>query len=309
MLHTRKRLLAAAVLCLAAAGPVASVQASDPDTGIKSGAKHYLLPRGSAASNAAVTVDNLTYKGGPVEVNSSINYAIFWEPLKTKKVNKVSPNYNNLVVRFLQDVGGSALYGLSTQYYQLPGPQFIQNSSGLGGAVVDQSLYPGPVIYDLYLQLEITKVMQKMHWTGGIGHEFFVYTASNELICSTGGCSNTVYCAYHGSFQSGGQTVLYAAMPYPTTVPVGCDTPSSPNGDRAADDVINVTSHELIETVTDPLVGVNPAWTDSVGQEIGDKCNFTFGPTDGSGADVYMNGHPYIVQQEWSNRASGCSLS
>lgn len=37
----------------------------------------------------------------------------------------------------------------------------------------------------------------------------------------------------------------------------------------------NVTSHEQMESATDPLLN---AWLDSQGQEIGDKCNFTFGP-------------------------------
>ena len=71
-----------------------------------------------------------------------------------------------------------------------------------------------------------------------------------------------------------------------------------------------MVSHELMETVTDPSVGdSNYAWIDSSGSEIGDKCNFTFGATDAAGADLYANGHPYIVQQEWSNRAGACSMS
>jgi hypothetical protein len=54
-----------------------------------------------------------------------------------------------------------------------------------------------------------------------------------------------------------------------------------------------VVSHELMETVTDPSVGnSNYAWLDSSGAEIGDKCNFVFGPTDASGADLHVNGHP-----------------
>ncbi len=71
-----------------------------------------------------------------------------------------------------------------------------------------------------------------------------------------------------------------------------------------------MVSHELMETVTDPSVGnSNYAWVDSSGSEIGDKCNFAFGSTDAAGADLYANGHPYIVQQEWSNRAGACAMS
>src|SRR5262249_54154652 len=57
---------------------------------------------------------------------------------------------------------------------------------------------------------------------------------------------------------------------------------------------------------TDPLLN---AWFDASGQEIGDKCNFTFGPLDPAGGDVLWNGHEYIVQQEWDNGTSSCRLT
>jgi len=60
--------------------------------------------------------------------------------------------------------------------------------------------------------------------------------------------------------------------------------------------------------VTDPLP--NSAWNDSTGGgEIGDKCNMFPGPMNSIGADLYLNGHPYIVQEEWSNFSQGCVLS
>jgi hypothetical protein len=36
--------------------------------------------------------------------------------------------------------------------------------------------------------------------------------------------------------------------------------------------------------------------------------NFIFGPRAGDGSNVFLNGRPYLVQQEWSNAASGCVL-
>ena len=74
-----------------------------------------------------------------------------------------------------------------------------------------------------------------------------------------------------------------------------------------ADDELNVTSHENIETITDPL---GTAWYDASGQEIGDKCNFTFGSPLGGGAGAEYNEQissgNYWLQEEWSNAASGC---
>ena len=127
-------------------------------------------------------------------------------------------------------------------------------------------MYPGPALTDAEIQAEVTKAMQAKGWTGGIGHEFFVFTAKGEISCAGVECSNAVFCAYHSSFTSGSQEILYANQPYTGTTPAGCNTPTSPNGDPDADSTINVVSHELMETVTDPSVGnSNYAWIDSSG--------------------------------------------
>src|SRR6185437_12397952 len=39
------------------------------------------------------------------------------------------------------------------------------------------------------------------------------------------------------------------------------------------------------------------------------KCAWTFGAAGSNGADVAWNGHPYVVQQEWSNATSSCVVS
>ncbi|HEV3125036.1 MAG TPA: hypothetical protein VG266_10715 [Candidatus Dormibacteraeota bacterium] len=304
--------LAGVVGCLGGLA-TAGVSASAGSAGTRhtGGAIHYVMPRGvsgTAPVAAPAASNNLVYNGGPVEASSSTNYAIFWEP----PLYSVSAQYNSLISRFLSDIGGSGLYGVATQYYQVVGgtQQNIANSSSLGGVFVDTAAYPAPVLQDSDIQNEVTKVMAAKGWTGGIGHEFFVFTSKNEISCSGAVCSNTYFCAYHSSFVSAGTTILYANQPYANTLPTGCNTPTSPNNDSDADSTINVTSHELMETVTDPAVGAsNYAWIDSSGSEIGDKCNFNFGPTDASGADLRANGHGYIVQQEWSNRVSGCSMS
>jgi hypothetical protein len=317
-MQTRRLTLGAlAVVAAAAVIPVSTARAASPTTASAPSASHrihFVLPRGAAhaASPATTASANLLYSGGPVEQAGTTNYAIFWEPSLTASANSVSPTYNSLITRFLSDVGGSSLYGVATQYSQVSGgvTQNIVNSSTFGGSYVDTSIYPGPALTDVQIQAEVTKAMAAKGWTAGIGHEFFVFTAKNEVSCAGVECSNAVFCAYHSSFTSGSQEVLYADQPYTGTTPVGCTTPSSPNNDLDADSTINVVSHELMETVTDPSVGDGRyAWQDSGGQEIGDKCNFVFGPTDAAGADLTANGHPYIVQSEWSNRVSGCSMS
>jgi hypothetical protein len=143
-----------------------------------------------------------------------------------------------------------------------------------------------------------------------LNHLFFVYIARGEQTCQQGACAFSTFCAYHGSFAVNGQPILYANMPYDGTNLQNCGPGgASPNSDPDADAAINVTSHEHMEAVTDPL---GTAWYDASGNEIGDKCAWNFGSALGSTSygsyNQVINGHDYYVQQEWSNKSSGCAL-
>jgi hypothetical protein len=120
-----------------------------------------------------------------------------------------------------------------------------------------------------------------------------------------------VFCGYHSNFAAyGGGNVYdikYVNIPYGGNHLGGCGTPTSPNGDAASDAAINVSSHEHMETATDPD---GDAWFDTDGAgEIADKCNGVYGTINGQGANVSLNGHSYIVQEEWNNATGSCALS
>ena len=238
----------------------------------------------------------LEYGGGQVEVTNR-NYAIFWEP----PGHASSANYKPLVQRFFSDVGGSALFNTTTQYYQGSGASqvFIKNVSTFGGSYVDTAAFPAGGVTDADLQAEVKKVVALNNWPTGVGNEYFVYTGP-------GGETVSTYCAYHSWVSINGAPTPYADEPYGGQS--GCTVPSSPNGDPAADSIINTSSHELWETITDPMTG--DGWVALDGDEGSDQCNFLFGSTDASGADVHWNGHPYIVQEEWDNTAApfGCTM-
>ncbi len=239
----------------------------------------------------------LQYGGGAVQVTNT-TYAIFWEP----PGHASSANYKPLVTRWFQDVGGSALFGTTTQYYQGSGAtkQSIQNISTFGGSYVDTDPFPAGGITDAALQAEVTKVIGLKGWPAGNSNQYFVYSGP-------GGETVSSYCAYHSYVVVNGVKTPYADEPYGGQP--GCTTPSSPNGDPAADSIINTTSHEQWETITDPNLG--DGWVAASGDEGSDQCNFMFGTADAGGADVRLNGHPYIVQKEWSNASSpfGCVMS
>ena len=103
-----------------------------------------------------------------------------------------------------------------------------------------------------------------------------------------GECAYKAYCAYHSDFGGNGVTpgeqTLYADLPYVGKV-TGCESGVNPNASsEGTDGVIDDASHEVNETITDPIgsqceTGAisytqceRNAWTDAVGQEIADKC-------------------------------------
>ena len=269
-----------------------------------------------ASRGAASSSNNLVYNGGPV-MHSDANYAIFWEP----PGYSTTATYKSIVGGYFGNVAAASgatnnNYSVVTQYYD--GSGNIAYSATNGGSFIDTDPYPslgcvgtnigGPCINDSQLQTEVQKVVAAKKWPTGLGAEYFVYFPNGVTTCTSIAsyeCSGTIYCAYHSSVGSGSSTVLYANMPYDGIS--GCSSGEAPNGDAGADSELNVTSHESIETITDPL---GNAWYDSSGNEIGDKCNFTFGSPLGGAAGAQYNEQigtgNYYLQEEWSNAAGGC---
>lgn len=206
-----------------------------------SGSTHTLGLRGYEPG-AHGNSKNVVYHGGPVMVGTSVDYAIFWQPIGSK----ISKTFNSLIERYFGDIGNSPLYFNNSQYTDSHGGQPL--ASSFGGAWVDTQAYPSEYITDAQLQQEVTHGMQVNGWTASLDHVFFVYTARGAHICFTKNhntCSPNAFCAYHSAF---GNNVIYAAMP-----DVLCGTPSSPNHNREADNVIDSSSHEQMEAATDPL--------------------------------------------------------
>lgn len=312
-------LMGFAALAAAVVGGAKASAVSVPQPATVAGHAHLFLSKTVLGTQRAVGIGTgclgtlspgcapipLQYNGGPVEAAGSKNFLIFWEPTGSS----VASNYNSTLQQFFGDVGGSSLYGVASQYYQTTsaGNQNILNLASVGGAWTDTAAYPSSTLQDSDVQNEVSKAIKANGWPTGIGDEYFVYLAKGENECLNGSCSFSTFCAYHGEFASGSSTVLYAAMPYAGTNLSGCGIQSgggTPNGPDT-DAEISIASHELMETVTDPMLN---AWFDASGAEIGDKCAYTYGPTGSNGSDLTVNGHPYIVQEEFDNASLGCSI-
>jgi hypothetical protein len=309
-----RRLLLAAVL---GAGLLAGVGSAlgdvnpntNPGQGRMLGA---VLPANKSYSSQGA--GNLKYHGGPVMHTNKV-YSIYWVP----SGYSVASGYTSLIDQYFSDVSADSgkstnVYYTGTQYYD--GSGNVQYSSSYGGSVIDSDALPKSGCSDSYtsvcltdaqIQSEIQTVISRQGWTANSSTEFFMFTAKGIGSCYGSSCAFSQYCAYHSWIGGGSTAILYANMPYADTVPAACDAGYHPNNNDA-DATINVTSHEHNETITDQQLN---AWYDRRGYENGDKCAWNFGTATGPTGAKYnqtINGHNYYLQQEWSNKVSGCAL-
>jgi len=303
----------ALVACAAAFGD----QPSPQDPAGRSGDILGIVPVHSQAGHSGGAGGNLSYHGGPV-MHTNATYAIYWLP----PGYSLSSNYEGLINQFLTDVAAdssktSNVYDSDTQYYDGTNGNILYSSAFVQG-IVDTSPFPANGCSDSYtsvcltdgqLQAEIGNVISANGLPHGSGTIYFMFTPRNVGSCFGTSCAYSSFCAYHSHFGSGSTLTLYANMPYAAWVPGACGSGQSPNGDDA-DSTINVASHEHNETITDLL---GNAWYDRRGFEDGDKCAWNFGSSIGSTStgkyNQLINGHTYYLQQEWSNRSTGCVLT
>jgi len=268
------------------------------------------------SSFATALASNVTYHNGDVMQTVTV-YAIYWGP----GTHAIPSSYQELIDSFFADVSGSSFYNILTQYYEGSPHSYIRNIAAFGGSWADTANpYPhagtgADPLGDADIRGEVRRAIDANGWpNGGLDVAFFVFTAKGIESCVGSSCTigtaHPVYCAYHWAFSGPSEPIIYANMPYNGTWSSGfrysCGNLNpSPNDDPDADEEISTASHELFEAVSDPLGG---GWYDSDGDEIGDKCAYVYGTVAADGSNVTLNGHPYIVQKEWSNAVSHCAL-
>ncbi len=139
-------------------------------------------------------------------------------------------------------------------------------------------------ISDSGIQSYLATVFDRGLATASANTVYGVYFPHGMKISLQGGSSCTSFCGYHSHFSYNGTLIKYAVFPY-----TDCRA-CSVSGLTVADILTIVTSHEIRESVTDPL---GSAWFDSHGNEADDKCAWQH---------LYQtqNGG-YYVQPEFSN--------
>jgi hypothetical protein len=297
------------------------------------GHKHMVMVCNFFAAFLMITVSasaqDLQDNSGPVMQATTV-YPIFWLPagfhFDTTASATADSTYEAVIQQFFADVSNGRYLNIVSQYPSSCVPPNIPNNQSCFGKInmvaspVDTHPYPhaGTVadpLQDADIQTEVTNFITQNNLTPSLNTAFFVFTGANVNECQTGGmlCTNSDFCAYHGdfAFPVTSNAVIYAFMPNVNSLTACTETINAGPNQLAADREIIAVSHELAESLTDPLVSSGPlAWYGSNG-EIGDAClpwNASLGLLRADGSNVTLNLHDYVVQQLWSNIDDSCQL-
>ncbi len=251
---------------------------------------HNIFPPGATGGTAQKGkpgsgggVANLIFHGGPVLSSSDFHFVWWGSPSAFTAEQPILQN-------FVGGLGTTAFYGMMHQYTP-SGPVLNYPKNDY----VDISAPPshGPSVSAIVG--EVCKVLTAANQAPD-PNAIYAVLASNFP-------KGANYCAWHSAGPCGGTTVQVIYQPNPAGV-LGCSTGVYPHNNAQADSTANTLSHEIFEAVTDPL---GTAWYDKNGEEIGDKCAWTFTPyTTGANYTNIVGGQNYYIQREWSNLASGC---
>ncbi|HET9167693.1 MAG TPA: hypothetical protein VFP11_16950 [Candidatus Angelobacter sp.] len=278
----------------------------DPNTSATLGPVGFAAPAGA----------HLTYHNGPIISNTQVVQVLYGSGSYNGQVaGTTSPTMGG----FYGDILGanSGLISLMQQYNtNISGGtgQIFGNGTFAGlFQIVPAAGNNGSTITDAQIQSELLAQISAGHLPGPVldaggnaNTVYMIFFPPGKTISQGGSnsCQAGGFCAYHGTTNSliNGQHVLYGVMP-DMQAGSGCSTGCGSS--TVFNNYTSVTSHELVEAMTDAQVGIATvigpplAWYDSTNGEIGDICN-------GQQASYVANGTTYTIQLEFSNAANNC---
>ena len=274
---------------------------------LKRGVDHHLVGPATASVAAAASKPHLTYYGGPVIQKVRI-YKVLYGSTGTYQ-SFVTATAAPSVASFLTYLPTSAYFAWLTEYNTTSPAQTIGfGSYGGSFSISPASSRNGSTITDSQIQAEISSQIGAGHLPASDNNTIYMMFFPKGKRISQGGSGSCVaggFCAYHSTFRRNGQYVFYGVFP-DMSAGSGCDSGCG-NG-SAFGNQTSVASHELIEAVTDPAVGVATVfgpplgWYDGNNGEIGDICNAQQG-------SIVLNALTYTVQKEWSNQKAACIVN
>lgn len=278
--------------------------------------------------------------GGPVmsapDVSSQVSVTpVFWGP----SGHTFTTSYRSIIDGYVANIAAdsnraSNVYASVTQYAGSNGP--ISYHMTAGSEILDTTPFPSSgctlntgAIYgdssqydtcidDDQVRAELQSLVTAQGLPSGLGHMYLMFLPKGvescfysgnpfDQACTINYTGSSAFCGYHSSTAAG---TIYSNLPFPvysSQTGATCAGENfsggvqAPNGDKDADTVLSTTSHEIAESVTDPL---GNAWYDAAGYENGDDCAYIYGPVSGSAGHFYnqtIHGSHYLTQEEFSN--------
>ena len=276
-------------------------------------------PKGNLAPFGA----HLTYYGGNVVSDPTI-IIVYWGAGVFSPTQIDGTTGNTLTLNtFYTDIPNTTFWDFLTEYNTAgvagggtTGTQTIGRGTSTVQEITINPSVTASTIDDSQIQTEITAQIKSGHLpapavdaSGNATTLYMVYFPHGKTISQGGSfsCQAGGFCAYHGTVAKAGTLNEYFYGVFPDfQAGSGCDTGCG-NG-TIYENMTSVSSHELIETVTDAEVGLATvlapplAWYDNTNGEIGDICN-------AFDSSVATTRGTYTIQQEFSNEANDCVVS
>jgi len=249
-------------------------------------------PRGAAKTPAPAPIYNLINHNGPILANTHL-YAVWWGPTANFPAGYQSGILAALAGTACTTSTCSGMSALMNQYF----PNGTRSAITYSGQYSDTSAPVTSAPTTAAIVTEVNKVVTNANLDpNGL---YLVFTSNFP--------TKAAYCGWHGAGAVSNKWFTVSYLPN-LTGQAGCAASylptytSTPSRSLAVDSVVNVYTHELYETMTDPMLNNLYGWYDALGNEIGDKCAWTTATkvTLGSAGT-------FTVQQEWSNTAKACS--
>src|SRR6266576_3977085 len=252
---------------------------------------------------------HLTYYGGPIMAFTD-NAIVLWGA--TGHSSTLTSGLPDFFSSFA-NAGNANTYDTALEYETqgLAGDQPLTlatrylGSFTIAPSTTSTNLTDAQVVAELIAQIASGALPPPRVAFNGPVTVYYVMFPPTYRICLGTDCSNTQFCAYHSNAAYIGTPFTYTVLPESTPTNSGCGASSAGGG---FGNLTSMTSHELVESVTDPEVGsasafVSPlAWYDQSNGEVADICN-------GQQATLTLDTSTWTVQKQWSNAEAACIVS
>jgi cysteine-rich repeat protein len=259
-----------------------------------------LPPEGETLATGAVPAgSHLAYFGGPVVEHLAVVQVLWGEgDFLAAVANPAPPS----IATFYQQILASTYVDWLSEY-DTPTAQ-IGRGRFVGQFRITPSTTAVPVDAGTIVSELAQQILQGNLPPPDADTLYVVYFPRGVPVTLGSLTSCTNFCGWHAAAVTTAGSLLYSVQP-DLRAPCRCHFRGSRD---AVDDVTTVASHEVIETITDPWVGVAAtSWFDIGGPmgngEIADVC------LGDQGTVLGTDGFSYVVSNGWSDALDACVIS